>query len=977
MKIASVGEVIGNHKVLEVKPLPHLQGHYIRLEHVPTGARHIHIACPDDNNCFNVAFPTVPQDSTGVAHILEHIVLAGSERYPVRDPFFSMIPRSLATFINALTAPDHTQYPFSTRNEKDFYNLLEVYLDACFFPRIDYEAYRQEAWRYEFSEMENPDSSLKYGGVVFNEMKGQTATPQYLMHKAVGKAIFPDLTYSKDSGGDPRFIPDLSWEGLKAFHARHYHPSNAFFFTYGNLPLEKTLGQLERLALSRFEKIDPMTRIPDQPRFGQPGVYEAAYPLSPSEPPEKKSQALVAWLGPFVGDSFQMLAFKVLERVLLANAASPLRKALLESRLGEALADGTGYHDHFRQSVFAAGLRGINTEDAGKVEDLIFGVLKGLSEKGVDKAMVEAAIHRLEIESREVSNAGWPYPLKVFFQIAGPYLNGGDPYQTLQFDADLSRLRAELEAGPFFENLIREHFLENTHRARIVLKPDQTLTERLEAEERAKLDKIRSGLSEEQVRQIIAEAKALKARQEAREDKSVLPTLALSDVPMTLEDVSHQSERMSGAAVGFFPQPTNGLSYLDIQFDVSDMEDRLKDLLPLFAFVAPRMGAGQSDYLQMASRIEALTGGVNAGVGLRVSPEDVGRFSQGFTLSGKALYRNHRAFFDILKDLSTKLYFDKAHLKNLLGQFRAQFDSRVIAMGHLFARNLAAAQLGGANTLRERWEGLSQLATLKRLVALDEAGVDGLVGDLEAVRDHLFRNTNLSICVTAEDSALGELQGYVAELLSALPAAAAASASAELPSVRLFPQARTTAVPVAYDGKAFSTVAYQHPDAPVLLVLANLLREEFLHKEIREKGGAYGGFALFEPEIGLFSMLSYRDPNITRTFQIFDRAARYVLDAEITAETLKEAILRSCGQVDPLLAPEAKGRTRFFNDLAGYTLEKRLQFKQRLLQVTLADLKRVAEDYLSKPAALAVISNEEKVKQANSEMGGVFQIAAI
>lgn len=970
---------IGNYRVRRIESLPHLDGTFYELLHEPTGARHIHIACPDDDNAFSVAFPTVPQDSTGIAHILEHVVLAGSERYPVRDPFFSMGPRSLSTFMNAMTWPDRTVYPFATRNEKDYYNLLGVYLDACFFPTISYDSFRQEGWRYQFEEMGDAKSPLNYEGVVFNEMKGSMSSASNVMYREIGRAFFPDLTYANNSGGDPRRIPDLTWEGLRAFHARHYHPSNAYFYTYGSFPLEKTLDQIEQNVLSRFEKIDPHTSIPDQPRFKAPARCETTYPIAPGESPDKKSQVLTGWMTTFVGNTVEMLGLSVLERVLLANAASPLRKALIESKLGEALADGTGFETDFREPVFAAGLKGVNPEEAEAIEKIVLDTLREVAKKGLDTGMVDAAIHRMEIESREVSNAGMPYALKVFFQLVMPYMNGGDPYLALQFDAALKTLEAEREKGPFLEGLIRKYFLENPHRATIILKPDPQMTGRLEADERAKLDGIRAGLSEAQVHQIVEEAEGLKARQEAAEDLSSLPTLELSDIPMTLEDVPHTVKEVVGAnltKLGLFPQPTNGISYLDLQFDVSGLPDRLKDSLPLFAFVVTKMGAGDSNYLEMAEHIEAHTGGIGAAVGQRTLPGDVARFNQNFTLSGKALYRNHDEFFAVLRGLLTDLKWDRSHLKNLLGQLKAGFEARVVQAGHMFAWYQAESQFGGKASLQQRWDGLGQFATLKRLAGLDEGGLEGLVNELDRIRQYLFRQSAVNVCLTSEEAELSDLEARVQDLVSALPQNAVQEEKSELPAPALHPQARTTAVPVAYDAKVWRTVPYNHPDSAALMVLSQLLRSEYLHKEIREKGGAYGGFAVSRPEQGTFVMLSYRDPHIVRTFKVYDGVFKF-LEGTIEPDKLKEAILGAAGDVDPLLSPDNKGRVRFFGDLAGYTLEEKTQFKRRMLEVTIDDLRRVADTYLKGEAALAVVTGEEKIKEANAEMGGIFQVTAI
>lgn len=972
------GAKIGDYRVERVLPLEHLQGQYIELRHERLGSRHIHIACPDENNAFNVMFPTVPQDSTGVAHILEHVVLAGSEKYPVRDPFFSMMPRSLSTFMNAMTGQDSTSYPFSTRNRTDYDNLLDVYLDATFFPRITRETFLQEGWRYEFEDGENPATPLKYKGVVFNEMKGGMATPAYVLYyRGIGPALFPDLTYRWNSGGDPLHIPELTHEQLKAFHAEHYHPSNAYFYTYGNLPLEPTLLAIEKHVMSRFSRIEIDTHIPDQPNFSAPVRLEVSYPLARTEALEGQTQVVVAWKTAFIGDGLERLALDVLSSVLLSNAASPLRKALVESGLGTALADINGLVPSYREMVFAAGLKGVRDEDVERVEALILETLTGLARDGVSADMVDAAVHQLEIESREVSNVGRPYALKLAFDLEGAYQHGGDPYKSLQLEADLQGLAQARAAGGYFEGLIEKYLINNTHRARIVLRPDQEMTERAEVAEIAHLEMIKSKLSPDEIARIVEEARTLRTLQDTPQDLSVLPTLELSDVPMNFEDVPHRLETINTAIVGLFPQPTNGLVYADLQVDFSGLPERLKDLLPVFAYVAPKMGAGNRSYLEMASRIEASTGGIGMGASLRGSPDDLTRFTQSFTVSGKALTRNLRAFFEILSELMTGLEFDRAHLKNLLGQYRSSLESRVVNAGHLFARRLAEAQLSAAGALKERLEGVTQVGVAKRLAALDEAGVSSLIADLETLRDALFRNANLRACLTAEESQLEPMKSLLGALLEKLPSSPVQITSSSGESLSLQAQARTTAVPVAYDALIVQTVPYTHPDASVLMALAEYIRSRYTHAEVREKGGAYGGFATTDREGGTFALLSYRDPHIVRTFGVFRQAARYVLENPIDAEAVKEAVLSACGEVDPLSSPDSKGRSRFFNDLAGFTLEKRIAFKKRLLQVTADDLRRVAKTYLTQDGAMAVISNDEKIAQANTEMNNVFEVAAI
>lgn len=972
-----VGDRLGGYIVERREPLEHLQGTYYELRHEKTGARHIHLNVPDDNNFFNVQFPTVPKDSTGVAHILEHCVLTGSERFPVRDPFSSMSPRSLKTFMNAFTSNDATSYPFSTRNRKDFFNLLDVYLDSVFFPRLRENAFKQEGHRLEFEDPSNPESGLRFKGVVFNEMKGAMASPIQVLYKSLGHSLYPDLTYANNSGGDPENIPDLTYEQLKEFHRYHYHPSNGMFFTYGNLPLDEILEQIEEKALSRFEPLKIDVTIPDQPRFDSSREFRATYPLSKDEDPAKKAQVLIAWITTHVGDSFQVLGWEVMQEVLLGNAASPLRKALIDSGLGDALSELSGFNTYFREAPFSVGLKNINEEDAEKVEEIVLGVLRELVASGVDPEQIDSAVHQLEISQREVSNAGAPYAWKVLTAISGAYSYGGDPYRSLQFDQDFARIREEMEKGGFFERVIQEFLLDNPHRVRIVLAPDQNLEETQKQTELARLAEIEKQLGDEEKRRIVEDAAALKQEQEGKQDLSVLPTLELSDVPMEFEDVPYTVETISGAQVWFFPQPTNGLSYVDVRFDYSSLSDELKNYLPLFAYVVPKMGAGADDYLKMAARIDAYTGGISIAAGVRPVAAGDGSFLQPMALTGKGLTRNHGPFLEIYRDLISRLQFDPKRLKELIAEMSVQREALVLHNGMLFAQALAASKLTSSTLMAERLGGLTNLALLKSL-AKEEVSLDDVLARLEEIKGSLLRNSALNVCVTAEEKHFDELRDLLQDTLPALDSAPA-GAPVEVPApTGIVHEAKTTSVPVAFNAKVYPTVTHSHPDAPALAVLGRYMQNYYLLREIREKGGAYGTDSSFEREEGFFGFWSYRDPNIVRTYEVFDAAVREMIKGEIEDEKVKESILTSCGAVDPLLSPDTKGRRRFANELAGYTLELQEAYKKGLLEVTERDLRRVAEKYLTGDnAAMATIASAPQIEEVNKEMGNVFQVSAI
>src|SRR6266851_5629078 len=927
---------IGGYKILRREPLERLEGEFIQLEHERTGARHIHIECADDNNGFTVLFRTPPRDSTGVAHILEHAVLAGSQRFPVHDPFFSMTRRSLATFMNAFTSADWTAYPFSTRNAKDFSNLLDVYLDATFFPRLEQDAFMQEGIRFEFEIPDDPRSGLRYKGVVFNEMKGALASPAAAMQRATGKALFAGLTYEHVSGGDPEHIPELTWQKLREFHASHYHPSNAYFYTYGDRPLESTLDAIERNVLSRFERISVDSSIPDVMRGSRPAGITEPYPAVAGEDNSRRSQALTAWVTVPSSDSFRLLSMKVLTEALLGNPGSPLRKALIDSKLGTAMADGTGLQDDYKESVFGAGLKDIRTEDASKVQDVVFDALTKLAKDGLDAEQVDAVIHRLEFEKRERSNAGFPYALKVMFSCLPAYNYGGDPYASMNFDADLDRLQQERKNGGWFENVIRTELLDNTHRALLTIVPDPDLEERKRKTELERLALIEATLSEPDRNKIVEDALRLKAAQDAKQDLSVLPTLELTDIPMKFEALAPRSTAIGGAAVDFYILPTNGVTYLDIRSDFSVLTQEELDLLPLFGRALTQSGAAGQDYVQIAQRIAAYTGGVGAAAQVQ-SLAVVEDFVQSFIVSGRALDRNVKPFVEILSDLTSRLEIDPARLKEIIAETATRLESS--------------------------------------LANLDEQQLGPVIDTLQAIRTKLFRAEAIQVVVTCEEATAATVSEHLASLVESLPAKKEMTRSPKPPAHDPVPEARVAPVPVAFNVRTFKTVRYTNSDAPALLVLANYLRDTFLHKELREKGGAYGGYAQASTGAGLFMLGSYRDPNIIRTYTVYDQAVRWVLDSPIEAEQLKEAILGACGDVDPLESPDIKGRREAVNRLTGFTLQERERFKQRLLQVSAEDLRRVTSRYLANGSSVQVtVAGADLIEAARKEHPELFAV---
>ncbi|MBT8339079.1 MAG: peptidase M16, partial [Desulfatitalea sp.] len=556
------GQTLHGYRIELATRLHDIDAVFYRLVHEATGARHVHISNDDKENTFGVTFKTVPTDSTGVAHILEHTVLCGSRDYPVRDPFFSMLKRSLSTFMNAFTASDWTMYPFSTQNRKDFFNLMDVYLDAAFYPKIDRLSFKQEGHRLE-TEKAAPDSAefeLVYKGVVYNEMKGAMSSPDQVMGRSLLNALYPDTTYSYNSGGDPVIIPRLTHAQLLAFHQRHYHPSNAYFYTYGNLPLKEHLARISEKVTNHFERIDPGTQVPSQPRWETARQARFTYPLASTEDPTKKCQVSLAWLTCDLRDFFEVLVLSVLERILLGNAASPLRKALMDSGLGSALSDGSGYDADNRDTFFACGLKDCAEASASAVEKIIFDVLTQLATGGIDAELITSAIHQIEFHHKEVTNTPYPYGIKLLLMTIGSWLHGGAPERILQLDEDFNQLRKAIAAGPFFENRIKHYLLDNPHRVRMVLAPDLQKAQEEEVRVRKELKAHKQQLPPKQLAQIEKDAQQLERLQATPEDLSCLPTLALDDIPGDIA-VYEPTSIESAVPLWRYTLPTSGICY--------------------------------------------------------------------------------------------------------------------------------------------------------------------------------------------------------------------------------------------------------------------------------------------------------------------------------------------------------------------------------------------------------------------------------
>ncbi len=967
--------------VERIAELPETAALFYQLQDPATGARHVHISCEDRENTFGVALKTVPQDSTGVAHILEHTVLCGSEKFPVRDPFFSMIKRSLSTFMNAFTASDWTMYPFATQNRVDFYNLMDVYLDAVFFPKLEELSFKQEGHRLELEASGQDPSSqhLVYKGVVYNEMKGAMSSADQVMGRSLLRSLYPETTYHHNSGGDPAVIPQLSFEQLRAFHARHYHPSNAYFYTYGNLPLDDHLGFIREKTLQRFDRIHPDTDVKTQPRWDRPKQVEFSYPLAPGEDPSGRCQVAVGWLMTDIRDTFEVLVVALIEQILLGNAGSPLRKALIDSQLGSALCDSAGFDADNRDTMFVCGLKGVAADAAAEVESIIFTVLRDLVKKGIDRELIESAIHQLEFHRREVTGQPYPHGIRQLLVVAGTWLHGGDPLRRLQLDDDLANIRKALDAGPYFEDCIQRFLIDNPHRVRFLLKPDQEMEARESARVEKELRQLYTGMQAADLASIRADAEKLHALQEAEEDLESLPTLRREDIPPNIDTIA-APEASEPPEVYGYEQKTSGIFYYAAAAGVGRLDAELIGLVPFYCFALPKIGTASHDYTQMARRIDLYTGGIGLGVQARTAFDQSGTCIPYVSFNAKCLQRNLEPMFDIVGELFSEPDFDNTdRLKSLLLEFRANLEAVVVHSGHRFAISLASRNFSAARHLNEIWTGIHQLRRIKQLTdKMDGDLLNTVAGNLQSIHRSVFRRSNLKTALIGERPALDAASALLDSTTSALGLQEAVGGSGDGfhpptidRSTAAVREAWSTATAVSFVAHAFETVRMEHADAPALAIVSKILRSKFLHREIREKGGAYGGFALYNPEDGLFCLASYRDPHIAATLQVFDNAGTFITSGSFSEQDVNESLLQVCSEIDKPDPPAVAAKKAFHRKIISLSDEERQQFKQRLLSQTRKQVLDAAGRYFDRnreSAAVAVISGESQIAAANEKL---------
>lgn len=915
--------------------------------HKVTGAEHYHLSADDPQNVFMVALRTVPMDSTGVAHILEHTVLCGSEKYPVRDPFFMMIRRSLNTFMNAFTSSDWTAYPFATENRKDFQNLLQVYLDAVFFPNIDPLDFAQEGHRFEFEEMDNPNSRLTYKGVVFNEMKGAMSSPVSTLWQTLTTELYPTSTYHYNSGGEPEDIPNLSYQQLKDFHQNHYHPSNSVFMTYGDIPAYEHQLQFEELALARFQDSVAKVEVSTEQRFSEPKRIERSYALDEEET-AKKTYINIAWLLGENKDPLEVLKGHLLSAVLLDNSACPMRKVLEDTDLAEAPSPLCGFEESNKEMAFVVGVQGSEAQNTEAFEKLVLEELQRIASEGIEQSQLEAMLHQLELSQREVGGDSYPYGLQLILQSLAGAMHGGDPIALLDVDSALSELEKEIKNPDFIPQLVQQWLLDNPHRITLTMVPDTELSSLKEAAEKARLEDIQNRLTDQEKQQIVDQALALAERQEQLDDPDILPEVTKEDIPVDIKNPQGQERKLGALPVTDYVCGSNGISYQQMVMDMPQLSEQEKAIMPLFSSTLTEIGSAGRDYLQTQAHQAAVTGGLNARTSLRDDLNNEQAFHSHYILSSKGLNRNVEQMSEVLSDtLHRPNFTEHQRLQDLFSQIRAGIDQGITGSGHAYAMGAAMQNFTPIANWKFQRSGFAGVRFIKELYqqTQDDADkIEMLAQDLNGIAQKIADASKQALVISDEqgiESSLNAVEQYWGQ-----DASSTSGSQFDLKaSGKAVKQAWITSTQVNFCAMAYPAVPAGHKDAPKLAVLSACLRNGFLHTAVREKGGAYGGGASYNAESAGFVFYSYRDPRLMETFDDFARAKEWLMSSEATQAKVDEAILNVISAMDKPGSPAGEMKKAFYQKLYGRTYDVRMAYRQGVINTTVEELRDLADKY--------------------------------
>ncbi len=958
IKSCTAYEVIETHRIEE------LASESFLLRHKKTGARVALLSNEDDNKVFYIGFRTPPKDSTGVAHILEHSVLCGSRSFPVKDPFIELAQGSLNTFLNAMTYPDKTVYPVASCNDQDFKNLMHVYLDAVFYPNISREEkiFRQEGWHYE---LEDEAQELKINGVVYNEMKGAFSSPDDVLDREVFNSLFPDTPYGVESGGDPACIPDLTYEDFLAFHSRYYHPSNSYIYLYGNMDMAERLDFIDRAYLSHFDAISVDSGIRDQEHCKTPVEVKKQYPITDSEP--LKDNGYLAY-NTVIGSSLDRelyVAFQILDYVLCSAPGAPIKQALTDAGIGREIY--SIYENGIKQPYFSIVSRHTDISRKEAFLSLIRSTLEGLCRDGIDKKALRAAINYYEFKYREADFGSYPKGLMYGLQALDSWLyDERAPFLHVEAAQTFSDMK-EKAGTDYFEGLIARYLLDNTHRSVVMVEPVRNLAAREEKEQKERLAALKASMSREELEALVRETRELEAYQEtpdSREAVETIPLLRREDMTQKAEAYHNREELCDGTVILHHDIFTNGIGYVRLLFDVSNIPQPWFPYLAVYKAVLGLMNTRHYSYGDFFNEVNLQTGGISTAVNTYSDSKDPDQVRVMFEIRTKVLYENLEQAFGLMREMILDTILeDEKRLHEIISEARSRVRAGFMSAGHSLAALRAMSYVSRAAAISEQLGGLSMYRLLEEIDDHFDERKSEVTDRLRALTAMIFRPENLMVDYTAREEEGAGLAEQVRILRAALHTEPVEK-DAYSPLVERKNEGLMTSAQVQYVCRAGNFRKKGYPYTGALKVLRVMMGYEYLWNQVRVKGGAYGCMCSFGKS-GDSYFVSYRDPNLKKTIEAYLGASGFVRNFEADERTMTKFIIGAVSENDMPLTPAAKGARSLAAYLTHVTWEETQKEREQMLQVTEEEIRRLA-DYLDaflSDECLCVVGNEEKIRE--------------
>ena len=966
-----IGEVYSGFKLLEERDIKELQSIGRLFEHEKSGARLLHLESDDNNKVFSIGFKTPPTDDTGVPHILEHSVLAGSRKFRTKEPFMDMLKSSLRTFLNAMTFPDKTIYPVASRNDKDFNNLMDVYLDAVFHPRI-YEVpeiFYQEGWHYELFEK---DADIVYKGVVYNEMKGAYSTPESILNDAISRSLLNDTCYGYSSGGDPEFIPNLTYEQFLDFHRTLYHPANSYIFLYGNGHLDKQLKFIDENYLNEFDKIELNVEIKKQVPSGVKKEVREYYNVSPSDSLENKDYLSLNFFQGEVKDLEDSMLVDVISNVLVKSEAAPLKMELLKAGLGQDVLFVTqGGLDY----VTGFTVKNSSAAKKDEFEKVIRDTLTKLVKEGIDKELLKASINILEFNVREGQNLATKGIIFKILAMEG-WLYGKNPLDSFEYDKAIESLKAKVETN-FFEEYIKERYLDNNNCSLVIISPKPGLAEEKEQKVKEKLAEYKASLTEEEIDELIQLNKDLKAYQlseDSQEAKNTIPKLSLTDVERKAPEVKQTVFHEKNYTLVHNDIFTSQITYLEMYFDSSMIEFNDVPYLTILSYLLTSLNTKKRSYMDLSNAIYTSTGGIGFDVSVIVR-DDYPELLPKFSASGKSTRDNIKNMLNLFSEIMFDTKIDDAQrIKELLLQLKSRLEMMMAYRGNGVASSRVASYYSQLAHYKEKLSGLDLYWFVCDILNNYDEKQNEIIEKINFVYEQVFNITNLIVGLTGDKEDLEELKKHLHIVIDKANKFRFFKEEYSLVPKKLNEGIQAN-YNVQYVAKGFDYKALGFEYNGALLVLSTILNGDYLHNRVRAQGGAYGVGVSFERN-GNVTVASYRDPNLKETIDVYNNIAKYIEELELTEVELTQYIIGTIARLEPARTPSQQGAVETIRFISGLQQSDMQRLRNEVLDVTLDKLKSYAKLFTDGMAEgyVCVLGNENKVAENKEEFKEIVKL---